>query len=1392
MSASRFPVVSRFFGTFLLAARLPFVRADSFSDELSNNIIADLAPLLALFGGEVAKQFMSQSMGVVDNIIFAVAPLGIITAMVGAIRVGGPRELKAIIGRARESQSAVEIELMSSTSADVCELWDGKRVVRALGAPPIIELIYLLPDDLEDEMEQSEMLRKWTKDDVGIYDFDSATRQTGETRFLELESPCSSGDTELQSSNYLSDRDDIVLEPLHSRGSRGSQEFESSNRLANRRNRSGELSAPNISLNIGEQTVSDSELCGVAVFGVLLQLAVIVYALLTCFWSPWNLHVNKTGYQKAIYAPLMTCGTVTLVIGMYLCSHIIERSTVEHTWKVKEMAQATVQVAWLQKGGVVNDQVFDSFAIFPALPKRINPIRPAIGNVGDRFRNILTRFRVLSANNRDDRPSIRTSRKSKSADQEILTVIAVFISLCGFVSQFLGLRGLHWSVTVAQLVATCMMTILRAWVQRNLTPDPETHQLERGYELDWMAGRIKRCENWSVVNFGIDRTLQAQPNALAAATMTARRRLGAISKWPSQWQNTVNSTTKAIEESMNFLFSSADITLEGGYWAARDLFEWKMVVEVGTKESGNHLEEITLTLKRTRLLDGPWGAWRVVKSEVEAVIGLWMQNISKISSMDYTAESDWQSDEACLARGRPILRILGPYDGLERMGYQHWIGRQTGYLKVDDLEGFTQGETKKCDLVIGSISATCKDSRFRAHAGNGHGTHTDAPVLGVITTTVLERICGQVIFSEFISSVSKHATIGGKVNLRGGNRGIKTSFGLSCDSLTRLVEIVERAGLADTEEAYMTIVPALNRSGKLPIDPNNTHLLFADIVKATNSHISNGRPEQAGWFLLWLFHFAETAVDVCMDRRDWRRAGEVYCHLRRQCEALLDPKDAIAEVNTRIALFCEGVFASIAVGGLGRPDRFSDTLELVSSCMAEALGPISKTTLDCWKAKNRDYGVGGRRERRLLEAATEGRGFLVEIFLQDGANIEYRDTDLRTPLILACIYGHAAVVGRLIRMGADVNAKDFRGQTALHYASQRGFASVVRILLLCDDLLINACDILGCSSLELADQENARPVVSLLRFYGADELGTGATRCLHTSFIHSSDAWIKLTCVDGETPLHHVVSSGNKAAVEILLKWGANTEVKDDKARTPLHFAARLGHTEIAQLLLEKHADPKATDFRKWTPLHTAARRGHLATVQLLITRGVNTEPKDIKDQTPLHWASYGGHLATVELLLDKGVCKEAMNEDKWTPLYFAARHGRSETVELLLDLGAKMEARDNKDWTPLHSAASHGHTATVQLLLQRGANKEARDSKESTPLHRAASSGQSTIVQLLIDSGVNKEAKDNERRTPLHCAAGNGHSETVQLLLERGANREALDSSGHTPFQVPGSFTSA
>jgi hypothetical protein len=111
--------------------------------------------LLALFGERVTMQFMSQSMGWADDIILAMAPVGMITAIVAAIRVGGPSWLRAVIGRARENLAVSEAELMSSTSKEVCEVWNGQEVVRCMGLAPVVEFICLLryTDDVLAENE---------------------------------------------------------------------------------------------------------------------------------------------------------------------------------------------------------------------------------------------------------------------------------------------------------------------------------------------------------------------------------------------------------------------------------------------------------------------------------------------------------------------------------------------------------------------------------------------------------------------------------------------------------------------------------------------------------------------------------------------------------------------------------------------------------------------------------------------------------------------------------------------------------------------------------------------------------------------------------------------------------------------------------------------------------------------------------------------------------------------------------------------------------------------------------------------------------------------------------------------------------------------------------------
>ncbi|KAJ4328984.1 hypothetical protein N0V84_000555 [Fusarium piperis] len=113
--------------------------------EFTVNLFTDIAPILALFGEQFAQQYLSQSFTWYDHLIFACVPLGIITALSGAIRTRGPSLARSFIGRARENLATVEIGLMSSVSHEVCEMFNGSGIIRTMGRSTLAQII-IFPD----------------------------------------------------------------------------------------------------------------------------------------------------------------------------------------------------------------------------------------------------------------------------------------------------------------------------------------------------------------------------------------------------------------------------------------------------------------------------------------------------------------------------------------------------------------------------------------------------------------------------------------------------------------------------------------------------------------------------------------------------------------------------------------------------------------------------------------------------------------------------------------------------------------------------------------------------------------------------------------------------------------------------------------------------------------------------------------------------------------------------------------------------------------------------------------------------------------------------------------------------------------------------------------------
>ena len=77
--------------------------------------------------------------------------------------------------------------------------------------------------------------------------------------------------------------------------------------------------------------------------------------------------------------------------------------------------------------------------------------------------------------------------------------------------------------------------------------------------------------------------------------------------------------------------------------------------------------------------------------------------------------------------------------------------------------------------------------------------------------------------------------------------------------------------------------------------------------------------------------------------------------------------------------------------------------------------------------------------------------------------------------------------------------------------------------------------------------------------------------------------------------------AGDEAALEELLKGGADKDEKDEEGRTALHFACGYGELKCAEVLLRHGAAVDAADNNQNTALHYAAGYGQDDGVALLL-----------------------------------------------------------------------------------------------------------------------------------------------------------------------------------------------
>ncbi len=182
------------------------------------------------------------------------------------------------------------------------------------------------------------------------------------------------------------------------------------------------------------------------------------------------------------------------------------------------------------------------------------------------------------------------------------------------------------------------------------------------------------------------------------------------------------------------------------------------------------------------------------------------------------------------------------------------------------------------------------------------------------------------------------------------------------------------------------------------------------------------------------------------------------------------------------------------------------------------------------------------------------------------------------------------------------------------------------------------------------------------------------------SYVLKSFSAVLLSAIAGtacaQADIADAASKGDKAAIERLLKSGADVNAQQGDGATALHWAAYRGEVELAELLLKAGARAGVANHNGATPLWLAATSGDAAVIRALLKGGADANEQLPLGRRPLMLAARSGQVDAVQAMLEHGADVNAIEAERGTnALMQAADQGHADVLKALIKAGANVAA---------------------------------------------------------------------------------------------------------------------
>ena len=305
----------------------------------------------------------------------------------------------------------------------------------------------------------------------------------------------------------------------------------------------------------------------------------------------------------------------------------------------------------------------------------------------------------------------------------------------------------------------------------------------------------------------------------------------------------------------------------------------------------------------------------------------------------------------------------------------------------------------------------------------------------------------------------------------------------------------------------------------------------------------------------------------------------------------------------------------------------------------------------------------------------------------------------KAPVADAAMAKNAALLRQLLKGGADANASQGDGMSALHWAAMHGDAAMTEMLLVSGANPRATTRIGGFTPLHLASQAGKAAAVSpLVKGAAVVDARTGT----------------------GATALMLAAGAGNAEIVRTLATAGAGLNLTETAhGQTALMFAASLGRVEAVAALLAAGADANVRS--RVVDLSTVEVPEEVLQDELRQQQNARSAAAKNEGGAPMPAAG-----ATPEAGI-AGVSRPFKYNELigkhggLTALHFAARQGAADTVRAIVDAGADVNGVSAGDQTTaMLIAAVNGHFDLVSYLLEKGGDPTLASDAGMTPLYAA------------------------------------------------------------------------